>query len=131
MAACMTSLPIRFEPTEVWEVRAADLTLSPVHKAAVGRLHPERGVAVRFPRFVRVRDDKAPTDATTADEVVALYNKQVRKVSDAGALPGGAEPAGSEAGGADDGENKGDCVSDGSHGEAGGDEEEGFWNDVA
>ena len=36
-----------FEPTEVWEIRGADLTISPVHKAAVGRLHPDRGVSLR------------------------------------------------------------------------------------
>jgi ATP-dependent DNA ligase len=41
-----------FEPTEVWELRGADLTLSPVHKAAVGQLHQERGVGLRFPRCV-------------------------------------------------------------------------------
>ncbi|KXZ42596.1 hypothetical protein GPECTOR_132g608 [Gonium pectorale] len=39
-----------FEPTEVWELRGADLTLSPVHRAAAGRLHPGRGVGLRFPR---------------------------------------------------------------------------------
>lgn len=37
-----------FEPTEVWELRGADLTISPVHKAAAGRLHPERGVGLRW-----------------------------------------------------------------------------------
>lgn len=36
-----------FEPTEVWEIRGADLTISPVHKAAVGHLHPDRGVSLR------------------------------------------------------------------------------------
>ena len=36
-----------FEPGEVWEIRGADLTISPVHQAAVGRLHPTRGVSMR------------------------------------------------------------------------------------
>lgn len=39
-----------FEPTEVWEIRGADLSISPVHRAAVGRLHSDRGVGLRFPR---------------------------------------------------------------------------------
>ncbi|KAG2439579.1 hypothetical protein HXX76_004931 [Chlamydomonas incerta] len=69
-----------FEPTEVWELRGADLTLSPVHRAAAGRLHAERGVGMRFPRFIRMRDDKRPEDATTPDDIVHLYNKQTRKV---------------------------------------------------
>lgn len=36
-----------FEPSEVWEIRGADLTISPVHMAAVGHLHPTRGVSLR------------------------------------------------------------------------------------
>ena len=36
-----------FEPTEVWEIRGADLTLSAVHKSAFGLIHPTRGVSLR------------------------------------------------------------------------------------
>jgi DNA ligase-1 len=67
-----------FDAKEVWEIRGADLTLSPVHKAAVGKIS-ERGVGLRFPRFIRIRDDKSVDDATTADTIVSMYNAQERK----------------------------------------------------
>ena len=43
------SCSVWFEPGEVWEIRGADLTLSPVHKAAIGCIdaNPERGVSLR------------------------------------------------------------------------------------
>lgn len=43
-----------FDAVEVWEIRGADITLSPVHKAAVGKLHESRGCSLRFPRFIQV-----------------------------------------------------------------------------
>jgi DNA ligase 1 len=63
-----------FEPTLVVEVLAAELTLSPHHTAGWGLLKEDAGLALRFPRFSgRWHDDKAPTDATTVEEAVAMY----------------------------------------------------------
>lgn len=44
---------------QVWEVRAADLSKSPVHKAAVGKVDPERGVRYIF-RDIRVTSAGSP-----------------------------------------------------------------------
>ena len=63
-----------FEPRLVMEVVAAELTPSPNHTAGRGKLDDDAGLALRFPRFTgRWRDDKAPEDATTTDELVQLY----------------------------------------------------------
>lgn len=66
-----------FRPAIVLEVRGAELTLSPIHCAGIGRVKPEAGLALRFPRFTgRYRDDKGPTDATTTEEILELYRSQ-------------------------------------------------------
>jgi len=72
-----------FEPTLVVEVLAAELTLSPHHTAAWGLLKEDAGLALRFPRFTgRWRDDKAPADATTVEEAVAMYRTARRLPAD-------------------------------------------------
>lgn len=63
-----------FEPKYVWEVLTADLSLSPIYKAGIDELG--KGVSLRFPRFVRVRDDKNPEDATTSEQIVQFYKRQ-------------------------------------------------------
>ncbi len=67
-------------PTAVYEVLGAEITLSPVHTAGFGKLRSNSGLAIRFPRLKQVRSDKRPEDATTVQELVEMYERQLKKV---------------------------------------------------
>jgi DNA ligase-1 len=68
-----------FEPQEVWEMAFADITLSPVYTAAIGLVSEERGLSLRFPRFLKKRTDKSIDEASTNEFLAGLWRKQEAK----------------------------------------------------
>ena len=69
-----------FEPVVVIEVLGDEITLSPNHMAAFNELRKGSGLAIRFPRFTRWRDDKSADEATQVSEIVDMYNAQLKTV---------------------------------------------------
>ncbi|GKZ83971.1 hypothetical protein AnigIFM56816_009288 [Aspergillus niger] len=76
-----------FEPQEVWEMAFADITLSPTYTAALGLVSDERGLSLRFPRFLKVREDKSIDEATTSDYLAYLWRKQSERTKQEGGEP--------------------------------------------
>ena len=70
------------EPALVAEIIGAEITLSPLHTCARGALKPDTGISIRFPRFIRWREDKNPEDATTCKELVEMYKLQLRTLQE-------------------------------------------------
>ena len=54
-------------PALIVEILADEITRSPIHTA---------GLALRFPRLIKFRDEKGPGEATTVKELEELYNMQ-------------------------------------------------------
>ncbi|MEM2757714.1 MAG: ATP-dependent DNA ligase, partial [Sulfolobales archaeon] len=69
-------------PALVAEVIGAELTLSPLHTCGRGKVKEGVGISIRFPRFLRWRDEKRAEDATTVDELIEMYKAQLRKISE-------------------------------------------------
>jgi DNA ligase-1 len=72
-------MDVWFEPKIVIEVIASEITLSPSHTAALNALRPGYGLALRFPKFTgKIRDDKKPEDATSTEEILSMYKRQLK-----------------------------------------------------
>ena len=65
----VVDVDVWLDPKIVVELEADELTLSTMHSA---------GLALRFPRLKRFRDDKQPTQATNLTEINQLYNNQIK-----------------------------------------------------
>ncbi|EMG45177.1 DNA ligase [Candida maltosa Xu316] len=63
-----------FEPSVLFEVLTADLSLSPVYKT--GHQEFGKGISLRFPRYIRLRDDKSVEDATSSSMICEFYERQ-------------------------------------------------------
>jgi DNA ligase-1 len=80
----MLEADVWFEPVKVIEILGAEITLSPIHTCAMNAVRRGSGLAIRFPRFTgNYRFDKGAEDATTVEEVVEMYQKQLKKISEA------------------------------------------------
>jgi DNA ligase 1 len=67
---------VRVQPEVVVEVEYNEIQRSPTYPS---------GLALRFARIARIRDDKAPGQATTLDELRVLYERQFATKGRAGA----------------------------------------------
>jgi DNA ligase 1 len=61
----------------VCEIRADDITQSPLHTA--GKTENSLGFALRFPRFVKYRIDKSAQDTTSSTELAHLFEIQYKQ----------------------------------------------------
>ncbi len=72
-------MDVWFEPKIVIEVIASEITLSPSHTAGLNAVRAGYGLALRFPKFTgKIRDDKKPEDATSTEEILTMYKKQLK-----------------------------------------------------
>ncbi len=62
------------KPKIVVEITADEITKSPVHTAFQDK--EGKGLGLRFPRFLRFREDKDPYQVTTEEEILKLYQLQ-------------------------------------------------------
>lgn len=66
-----------FDPAVVLEVVGAEISVSPIHTAAMDVVKEGAGIGIRFPRFTgRVRTDKSPEQSTSVMEITEMYEMQ-------------------------------------------------------
>ena len=69
-------MDVWFAPVVVCEVLATDIQISPLYTCGFGLCQESRGLGLRFPRFLKLRDDKDAEDCTASSQIVEMYNQQ-------------------------------------------------------
>jgi DNA ligase-1 len=70
-----------FVPQIVIETIAAEITVSPTHTCCMDAIRKDSGLALRFPKYTgKIRDDKAPEDATSVTEILDMYKSQLKRI---------------------------------------------------
>lgn len=59
---------------KVWEIECDMLSLSPMYFVGKSTIDPEKGLSLRFPRFLKVRTDKTVEESTCTQEVISLIH---------------------------------------------------------
>ena len=79
----MIEADVWFEPSIAMEILGAEVTLSPIHTCALDSIRKGSGLAIRFPRFTgKYRPDKAAENATATREILGMYQKQLKKITE-------------------------------------------------
>ncbi|EQB71033.1 MAG: hypothetical protein AMDU1_APLC00039G0010 [Thermoplasmatales archaeon A-plasma] len=69
------------EPYFVMEIIGSEITVSPVHSCAFGKIEKGAGLAIRFPRFTgKWREDKRPEDSTSTQEILEMFHDQKKRI---------------------------------------------------
>jgi DNA ligase-1 len=63
---------VYFEPKIVFEVTFEEIQKSPAEKHS-------SGYGLRFPRFVRIREDRRPEEINSVQEIIGMYEKQEKR----------------------------------------------------
>ena len=69
--------------------RLSSVTVSPVSVAALGLVSAARGLSLRFPRFIKVREDKSIENASSPEFLANIYRSQQGQGKDGGGVDDG------------------------------------------
>ena len=65
-----------FSPVMVMEIKATDFLLSNLYSCSRNETTDHRGISLRFPRLIKIREDKEPRDATPSSMIHDMYSQQ-------------------------------------------------------